>query len=58
MSISRKIKEHRTKAGLSQNKLAKMIGCSRMNIINWEKGMYLPRMNHYKKLNKVFNTEL
>lgn len=53
MKFSEKIKQQRVKQGISKSKLARMMGCTRMNIINWENGKYQPRMNNYLRLLKI-----
>lgn len=50
MNFSEKIKKGRKKKELTQTELARQVGCSRMNIINWENGKYQPRMNNYLAL--------
>lgn len=55
--IGAKIKELREAKGLSQVKLAAMLGCSRVNVVNWEKDKYMPRTKNYKKLIKIFNLD-
>lgn len=40
-----KIKELRNAKGLTQNALGKMIGVSGQTILNWENGIYEPKIS-------------
>jgi transcriptional regulator with XRE-family HTH domain len=46
------IKESREKLGLKPEKLAKLVGVSRITILNWEKGMQ-PKSDHLQKLSRA-----
>ena len=37
----------RTKAGLSQEKIAEMLGKSKQTVRNWEKGTSTPNLNEF-----------
>ena len=40
------IRKRRLDLGLRQVDIAKIIGCSELTIVNWEKGYTTPRVNH------------
>lgn len=51
-----RIKKGRERAGLSQDKLAEMLGMKRTNIANYEAGRVTPPSNVLKDLCDIFNT--
>jgi len=55
MNIGEKIKELRLERGLSQLKLAKLIGVSQKAIDYWERGVNEPKVSYIIKLVKVFD---
>ena len=56
--ISKKLKELRAAAGLSQEKLAEQLMVSRQAISKWENGEALPDMENMIALAKLYNTSL
>ena len=54
MSIGEKIKELRTEKGLSQLKLAKIIGVSQKAIDYWERNVNEPKASYIIALVKTF----
>lgn len=53
-----KIKELRNAKGLTQNALGKMIGVSGQTILNWENGIYEPRISQLIALSDVFGVSI
>ena len=53
--ISERLKEIRTKSGLSQAKFAKELGVSQGNVATWEKGTSLPGALALHAINQKFN---
>ena len=51
-----KIREYRLKAGLSQRKLAEMLGRGRNAISSWERGLTLPSVPRLLKMAKILGT--
>lgn len=51
-----KIREYRLKAGLSQRKLAEVLGRGRNAISSWERGLTLPSVPRLLKMAKVLGT--
>ena len=59
MNFGEKIKEQRTKRGLSQETLAKEIGVSRRTLVNYETGAFYPKEREvYFKLAEFFNVDI
>lgn len=56
--IKDKIYELRIHQNLSQNKLAKNIGCSNRLVMLWEEGKCEPSMHYLIKLADFFNVSL
>ncbi len=48
------IRSLRRERGLSQKKLARMLGIDRASIAHWESGRYFPRPHHLEKLASIF----
>ena len=55
MSFSERLHKIRIEKGLSQDKLADMIGVSQTSIYQWEKGTRKPKSEQIVKLAKVLN---
>lgn len=51
-----KIREYRLKAGLSQRKLAEVLGRGRNAVSSWERGLTLPSVPRLLKMAKVLGT--
>ena len=51
-----KIREYRLKAGLSQRKLAEMLGRGRNAVSSWERGLTLPSVPRLLRMAKVLGT--
>lgn len=51
-----KIREYRLKAGLSQRKLAELLGRGRNAISSWERGLTLPSVPRLLRMAKVLGT--
>lgn len=58
MVLSEMIYKLRTKAGLSQEKLAELCGVSRQAVQKWETGNALPELNNLVTIAKRFNVSL
>ena len=54
-NFTKRLKELRKKAGLTQSELANAIGASLLTIFRWEKGERQPRMDEIKKLAQALN---
>ena len=50
-----RLKELRISKKLSQSELAKIIGVSGQTILNWENGIYEPKINQLIALSDYFN---
>ena len=51
-----KIREYRLKAGLSQRKLAEILGRGRNAVSSWERGLTLPNVPRLLRMAKVLST--
>jgi len=51
-----RIREYRLKAGLSQSKLAELLGRGRNAISSWERGLTLPSVPRLLKMAKTLGT--
>lgn len=51
-----KIREYRLKAGLSQRKLARLVGRGRNAVSSWERGLTLPNVPRLLKMAKILGT--
>jgi transcriptional regulator with XRE-family HTH domain len=51
-----KIREYRLKAGLSQRKLAQLLGRGRNAVSSWERGLTLPSVPRLLRMAKILGT--
>jgi transcriptional regulator with XRE-family HTH domain len=51
-----KIREYRLKAGLSQSKLASLLGRGRDAVSSWERGLTLPNVPRLMRMAKILGT--
>ena len=51
-----KIREYRLKAGLSQRKLAEMLGRGKDAVSSWERGLSLPSVPRLLRMAKILGT--
>ena len=58
MFLSKRIKEKRIEAGLTQEALGKELNVSKVSVCNWEKGLKKPSSKNLIQLSKVLNTPL
>lgn len=58
MSLSERIREQRLNAGLSQEKVAELVGVSRQAVTKWESGQSAPSTENLLKLAEIFGTGL
>lgn len=56
MSLGERIKKQRKKSGLSQEKLAELVGVSRQAVTKWENGQSAPSTENLFRLAEVFGT--
>lgn len=56
MSLGGKIKEQRKHSGLSQEKVAELVGVSRQAVTKWETGQSAPSTENLFKLAEIFGT--
>lgn len=54
MPLSEKLKEHRKRCGLSQEKVAELVGVSRQAVTKWETGQSAPSTENLLKLAQIF----
>ena len=50
-----RLRELRNKSGLTQNEIATRLGVSGQTILNWENGIYEPKINQLIQLADLFN---
>lgn len=50
-----RLRELRNKSGLTQNEIASRLGVSGQTILNWENGIYEPKINQLIQLADLFN---
>ena len=50
-----RLRELRTKSGLTQNEIATRLGVSGQTILNWENGIYEPKISQLIQLADLFN---
>ena len=53
-----RLRELRIKSGLKQNEIAKRLGVSGQTILNWENGIYEPKINQLIQLADLFNVTI
>ena len=58
MSLGERIKQHRGKSGLSQEKIAELVGVSRQAVTKWESGQSVPSMANLITLTEIFEVSL
>lgn len=56
MSLGERMKEQRKNAGLSQEKVAELVGVSRQAVTKWETGQSAPSTENLFKLAEIFGT--
>lgn len=56
MSLGNRIKEQRKKCGLSQEKVAELVGVSRQAVTKWEVGQSAPSTKNLFRLAEIFGT--
>ncbi|MBR0194394.1 MAG: helix-turn-helix transcriptional regulator [Bacilli bacterium] len=50
-----RLRELRNKSGLTQNEIANKLGVSGQTILNWENGIYEPKINQLIELADLFD---
>ena len=50
-----RLRELRNKSGLTQNEIANKLGVSGQTILNWENGIYEPKINQLIELATLFD---
>ena len=50
-----RLRELRNKSGFTQNEIANKLGVSSQTILNWENGIYEPKINQLIQLADLFN---
>ena len=58
MTHGERIKEHRTRLGYSQEKIAELVGTSRQAVTKWETGKSIPCMENLTALAEIFGISL
>lgn len=53
-----RLRELRTKSGLTQNEIATKLGVSGQTILNWENGIYEPKINQLIQLADLFSVSV
>lgn len=53
-----RLKELRLKAGITQNELAQKIGVTGQTLLNWENGIYEPKISQLITLANIFNVSV
>ena len=53
-----RLRELRVKSGLTQNEIATKLGVSGQTILNWENGIYEPKINQLILLADLFNVSV
>lgn len=56
--FGKRIRELRKSNGLTQEKLAELIGMETPNVSKMENGLHFPQLENLKKLSLIFNIEL
>lgn len=58
MALGDRIKEHRQKVGMSQEKVAELVGVSRQAVTKWESNLTAPSTENLFKLAEIFGTKV
>ena len=58
MALGGKIKDARTRAGMTQEQVAESLGVSRQTISNWETGLSSPGLEKFKALSELFHVSI
>ena len=58
MTIGERIKECRQRSGLSQEKVAQLVGVSRQAVTKWESGQSAPNTENLFRLAEIFGTSV
>ena len=53
-----RLRELRNKSGLTQNEIANKLGVSGQTILNWENGIYEPKINQLIQLAELFDVSI
>ncbi len=53
-----RLRELRNKSGLTQNEIASKLGVSGQTILNWENGIYEPKINQLIQLADLFGVSI
>lgn len=53
-----RLRELRNKSGLTQNEIATRLGVSGQTILNWENGIYEPKINQLIELADLFDVSV
>ena len=53
-----RLRELRNKSGFTQNEIANKLGVSSQTILNWENGIYEPKINQLIQLADMFNVSV
>jgi len=53
-----RLRELRIKSGLTQNEIASKLGVSGQTILNWENGIYEPKINQLIQLADLFDVSV
>lgn len=53
-----RLRELRNKSGLTQNDIATKLNVSGQTILNWENGIYEPKINQLIQLADIFNVSI
>ncbi len=56
-SYGERLRQRRLELGLTQVKLAKLLGVSEMSVVGWEKGWHVPSVAYRMKIRKVLGIE-
>ena len=56
VTLGERIKNQRTRAGLSQERVAELVGVSRQSVTKWESGQSAPSTENLFKLAEIFGT--
>ena len=53
-----RLRELRSKSGLTQNEIANKLGVTGQTILNWENGIYEPKINQLIQLADLFSVSI